>query len=70
VYNFLVWNSYRRRPLARPKCRCVDGTGMDLGVIFWGWIGFDWLRTRTVASCCECGDELSGIGTTDLVCDL
>jgi hypothetical protein len=39
-----------------------------LGRLDWGvWIGFDWLRTGTVAVCCECGDEPSGSCATELV---
>jgi hypothetical protein len=28
---------------------------------------FSWLRIRNVAGCCECGDEPSCSGATDLV---
>jgi hypothetical protein len=30
-------------------------------------IGFDWLKTGSVTSCCECVDELSGSGATESV---
>jgi hypothetical protein len=33
-----------------------------------GCIGFDSVRTRTGATCCECGDEPSGSCATDVVC--
>jgi hypothetical protein len=29
--------------------------------------GFNWLRTVSVAGCCECGDETSARGATQLV---
>jgi hypothetical protein len=44
------------------------GSEWILGRLAWGvWIGFDWLRTETVAGCCECGDEPSGSFATELV---
>jgi hypothetical protein len=53
------------------KDKGVDGRmGSEwiLGRLAWGvWIGFDWLRTGTGAGCCECGDEPSDSGATDLV---
>jgi hypothetical protein len=37
------------RPLGRPRRRWEDGIRMVLREIGWGlWIGFDWLRIRTV----------------------
>jgi hypothetical protein len=38
----LVENQEEMRPLARPKCRCVDNIKMDLGQRDWGWCGLDW----------------------------
>jgi hypothetical protein len=32
-----------------------------------GWIGFSWLGEGPVAGCCECGDEPSRSGATELV---
>jgi hypothetical protein len=44
------------------------GSEWVLGRLAWGvWIGFDWLRTGTGASCCECGDEPSGSCATESV---
>jgi hypothetical protein len=41
---------------------------MDLREIDRGlWRGFTWLRIGIVAGCCECGDEPSGSGGTELV---
>jgi hypothetical protein len=31
------------------------------------WNGFTWLRMGTVGELCECGDEPSGSGATELV---
>jgi hypothetical protein len=31
------------------------------------WIGFDWFRIAAVARCCECGDEVSGFYTTEII---
>jgi hypothetical protein len=44
------------------------GSEWILGTLALGvWIGFYWLRTGTVSACCECGDELSGSCTMELV---
>jgi hypothetical protein len=32
------------------------------------WSGFTWLRIGSLAGCCECGDEPTGSGATELVC--
>jgi hypothetical protein len=41
---------------------------MDLREIGWGtWSGIAWLRIRNFAGFCECGDEPSGSGVTELV---
>jgi hypothetical protein len=39
---------------------------MDLGEVGGVWSGFTWLRIGTIG-CCECGDEPSGSGATELV---
>jgi hypothetical protein len=38
--------------------------GRLVGVV---WIGFTWLTIGAVVGCCECGDEPSGSGPTELV---
>jgi hypothetical protein len=40
-YRILVGKPERKRPLGRPRCRCVDGIKMDLVEI--GWSGVDWI---------------------------
>jgi hypothetical protein len=70
VYKVLVGKPEGKRPLGRPRRRLEDGIRMDLREIGLGvgvWIGFDWLRTRTGAGYCECGDEPSGSCATVLV---
>jgi hypothetical protein len=54
-----------KRPLERPRRRWEDGIRMDL----WGECGMDSPGSRLgpVAGCCECGDETSGSGATELV---
>jgi hypothetical protein len=45
----LTGKSEVKRPLERPRCRCVDGIRMDLKEIGRGlWNGFVWLRILTV----------------------
>jgi hypothetical protein len=42
AYRLLVGNPEGKRPLRRPKGRCVDNVRMDLGEVGWGdvdWIG-------------------------------
>jgi len=42
VYRVLVWNPEGRRPLGRPRRRCVDNIRMDLpevGCGYMDWIG-------------------------------
>jgi hypothetical protein len=41
AYRLLVGNPEGRRPLGRPKCRCVDNVRMDLGEV--GWDDVDWI---------------------------
>jgi hypothetical protein len=40
AYRILVWKSEGKRPLGKPRCRCVDNIRMDLGNT--GWDGVDW----------------------------
>jgi hypothetical protein len=62
LYRVLVGKPEGKRPLERPRRRWEDGIKMVLREIGWGvWSGF------TLEGSCECGDETSGSGTTDLV---
>jgi hypothetical protein len=68
VYKVLMGKPEGKRPLGRSRRRWEDGIRMDLREIGLGggvWIGFHCLRT--VAGCCECGDEPSGSCATELV---
>jgi hypothetical protein len=61
LYKVLVGKPEGKRLLGRPRRRWEDGIRKNLretGLRV--WIGFDWLSTGTVTSCCECGDEPSG----------
>jgi hypothetical protein len=69
VYRGLVGNPEGKRPLERPRRRWEDGIKMDLREIGWEGVlsGFTWLRIGTIGGCCECRDEPSGSGATELV---
>jgi hypothetical protein len=41
VYRILVGKPEGKRPLGRPRCRCVDNIKMNLRKI--GWDGMDWI---------------------------
>jgi hypothetical protein len=41
AYRILVGKPERKRPLGRPRRRCVDNIKMDLREI--GWDGMDWI---------------------------
>jgi len=42
------WETWRRRPLGRPRCRCHDNIRMDLQEVGWSaWTGLIWLRIGT-----------------------
>ena len=61
VYRVLVGKPKGRRPLGRPRRRCVDNIRMDLHEVGCGykdWIGL--AQDRQVADACECGNEPSG----------
>jgi hypothetical protein len=45
AYRILVGKPEGKRPLGRPRCRCVDNIKMDLRGM--GWIGLIWLRIGT-----------------------
>jgi hypothetical protein len=41
AYRILVGKPEGKRPLGRPRCRCVDNIKTDLREI--GWDGVDWI---------------------------
>jgi hypothetical protein len=41
AYRILVGKPEGKRPLGRPRCRCVDNIKMDLRET--GWDGVDWI---------------------------
>jgi hypothetical protein len=43
AYKILVGKPEGKRPLGRPRRRCVDNTQMDVREI--GWDGVDWIET-------------------------
>jgi hypothetical protein len=69
VYRVLVGKPEGKRPLGRPRRRWEDGIKMDVGEIGWGGCGADSSGSGygSLAGCCECGDEPSGSGATELV---
>jgi hypothetical protein len=55
AYRLLEGKPEGKRPLGRPRRRCVDNIRMDLGEVGWGdvdWIGLaqDWNRWRAVVN--------------------
>jgi hypothetical protein len=68
VYRVLVGKPEGKRPLGRPRRRWEVWLKMDLREIGWGGGGVDSLSSGqgSLAGCCECGDEPSGCGTTEL----
>jgi hypothetical protein len=42
AFRILVGKPEGKRPLGRPRRRCVDNIRMDLGEI--GWDGVDWIH--------------------------
>jgi hypothetical protein len=49
AYRLLVGKPEGKRPLGRPRRRCVDNIRMDLGEVGWGdvdWIGLAQYRNR------------------------
>jgi hypothetical protein len=51
LYKVLMEKPEGKRPLGRPRCRWEDEIRINLREIGGGvWIGFDWLRIRTVSS--------------------
>jgi hypothetical protein len=68
MYRVLVGKPEGKRPLGRRRRRWEDGIKMNLREIGWGvWSGFTWFRIGFLAGSCECGDEPSGSGATELV---
>jgi hypothetical protein len=68
VYRVFVGKPEGKRPLGRPRRRWENGIRMDLGEIGLG-CGVDSPGSGqgSLAGCCECGDEPSGSGATELV---
>jgi hypothetical protein len=61
AYRLVVGKPEGRRPLGRPRSRCVDNIRMDLLEL--GWSDVDWVglaQDRDRWSSCEFGIELSG----------
>jgi hypothetical protein len=49
AYRLFVGKPEGKRPVRRPRCRCVDNIRMDLGEVGWGdvdWIGLAQDRNR------------------------
>jgi hypothetical protein len=65
VYKFW-WGSPKERD--HLEDRGVDGIRMDLGDIDSGmWSAYSWLRIGSGGGSCECGDDPSGSGFTEVV---
>jgi hypothetical protein len=61
AYRLLVGKPEGKRPLGRPRRKCVDNIRMDLGGV--GWDEVDWIglvKDRNRWSSCEFGTEPSG----------
>jgi hypothetical protein len=68
VYRVLVGRNERKNHLEDQGIDGRMGSKWTLGRLIGGvWSGFTWLRLGMVVGCCECGDEPSDSGTTDLV---
>jgi hypothetical protein len=70
VYRVLVGKPEGKRPLERPRRRWENGFKMDLREVAWGGgCGVDSPGSveGPLAGSCECGDEPSGSGATELV---
>jgi hypothetical protein len=61
----LAGNPEGNRPLGRLRHRWEDGIGMGLREI--GWEDVEWVQLTQDRGQCECGDEPSGSGATELV---
>ena len=62
MYRVLLGKPEGKRPLGRPRPRCVDNIRTDLqevGCGYMDWIGLGQDK-RQVADACECGNELPG----------
>jgi hypothetical protein len=69
VYRVLMGKSEGKRPFERRRRGWEDGIKMDLREIGWGGCGVDSPGSGygPLVGCCECGDEPSGSGATQLV---
>jgi hypothetical protein len=60
AYRVLVGKHKGNRPLGRPRRKWENNIKMDLtGIGLGAWTGLVWLRIRTMADSCECGNEPS-----------
>jgi hypothetical protein len=69
VYRVFVGKPEGKRPYERPRRRWEDGIKWTLGrMVGGGGCGLDSPGSgqESLAGCCECGDEPSGSGSTDL----
>jgi hypothetical protein len=58
VNRVFVGKPERKSPLVRPRRWWDDNIKMDLQVVGLGlWTGLIWLRIRTLAGSCGCGNE-------------
>jgi hypothetical protein len=63
------WESLKEKgPLERPRRSWENGTKMDLREICWGCeVDSPGSGQGSLVSCCECGEEHSGSGATELI---
>jgi hypothetical protein len=68
VYRVLVGKPEGKRPLERPKVNGRMGSKWNLGNWLGGGCGVDSPGSGegSLEGCCECGDERSGSGTTEV----
>jgi hypothetical protein len=68
LYRVFDGQARKRNPLERPRRRWEDGIKLDLREIGWGCgVYLPGSGYGTVAGCCECCDEPTGSGATDLI---
>jgi hypothetical protein len=68
LYRVLVGRPEEKDQLKDQGVDGSMGSKWTLGRLVGGlWSAFTWLRIGILAGCCECGDEPSGSGATELV---
>jgi hypothetical protein len=69
VYRVLVGKPEGKRPLEKPRRRWEDGIKMDLREFGREgcWVDSPGSGYGSLAGCCDCDDELSGSGATELL---